>query len=48
MKEASLDRKMKERIESYVRNLKKQPHDHKSADELDPLNDGCGLDLDDE
>lgn len=36
---------MKERMEPYVG--KKQPYDDKPADELDPLNDSCGLDLDD-
>lgn len=46
MQEASFDRKMKERMEAYVR--KKQPYDDKLADELDPLNDSCGLDVDDE
>ena len=49
MHKASFDRKMnlKETIEAYVR--KKQPYDDKPANELlDPLNDSCGLDVDNE
>lgn len=45
MQETSFDRKMKERMEAYV---KKLAYDDKPADELDPLNDSCGLDVDDE
>ena len=43
MQKASFDRKMKH---IYVK--KKQPYDDKPADELDPLNDSCGLDVDNE
>ena len=46
MQKASFDRKMKKTIEAYVR--KKKPYDDKPADALDPLNDGCGLDVDNE
>ena len=46
MQKASFDCKMKETIEAYVR--KKQPYDDKPSDELDPLNDSCGLDVDNE
>lgn len=33
-------------FEAYVR--KKKPYDDKLAEALDPLNDGCGLDVDNE